>query len=100
MRRLGFLPAILLAACAAKQPPAPPTGDTSEPTLGSCDATKAQFAIGQKATPELIEKVKRAAGASVVRRIRPGQMVTMDYSGQRLNLKLDDADVVKEIRCG
>ncbi len=32
--------------------------------------------------------------------IRPGQMVTMDYIGSRMNIYLDDDEKVERITCG
>ena len=32
--------------------------------------------------------------------IRPGQMVTMDYVGSRMNIYLDDEDKVVRVTCG
>ncbi len=96
MRHLLMLPLILATACAAKAPP----GDQSEPTLGGCDAAKAQFAVGKIADAALIAKVKAAAGGQAVRRIKPGQMVTMDYSDGRLNLTLDGSGKVTKVTCG
>ena len=100
MRRLALLPAILLAACAAKQPPAPPAGDTSEPTLGSCDATKAQFAIGQRYTPELEAALHHRANAQVVRALKPNQPATMEFNPARLSVQLTAQNRVKALSCG
>lgn len=35
-----------------------------------------------------------------VRVIRPGQRITMDHVPERLNIVVDDHDVVVELRCG
>jgi|GEM_PF-2311557 len=35
-----------------------------------------------------------------VRVIKPGQPVTMDFRADRINIKLDDQDVVTEVTCG
>ncbi|MCZ8441877.1 I78 family peptidase inhibitor [Achromobacter xylosoxidans] len=32
--------------------------------------------------------------------LRPGQLVTMEYNDTRLNLIVDDKDVMTAIRCG
>jgi len=35
-----------------------------------------------------------------MRVIRPGDAVTLDYRPDRLNVRLDDDDVISEIGCG
>ncbi len=35
-----------------------------------------------------------------VRVIKPGDMMTMDYSPNRLNIFLDENDIMREVRCG
>ena len=39
-------------------------------------------------------------GSSTARILRPGQLVTMEYNATRLNLIVDDKDVMTAIRCG
>jgi len=36
----------------------------------------------------------------VVRVIRPGMAVTMDYVPERLNIDIDAAEVISGVRCG
>jgi uncharacterized protein YceK len=66
----------------------------------SCDASKAQWAIGQRATDELLEEARAAAGARTARFLRPNQPITMEYFGWRLNLGLNEQDVVRSANCG
>ena len=94
MRRLVVLPPILVA-CAAMTPPL-----ADEPVVADCGAAKAQFAVGRPATPALVETVRKASGAAVVRRLRPTDIVAMNYAGARLNLVLDARGKVKKVRCG
>ena len=75
-------------------PPAPP------PTAQACDADAANGAIGETATTEVIERARNAAGAAVARTLAPGQVVTMEFRGDRLNLMVDEANVVTGVRCG
>jgi len=35
-----------------------------------------------------------------VRVLRPGDMATMDHRPDRLNIHLDDQDVIEALRCG
>jgi hypothetical protein len=78
----------------APQPPNPPA------TPSTCDATKAQWAIGEPAGDELLERARVAAGAGSARFLRPNQPVTMEYLSSRLNLGLDTRDMVRTVVCG
>lgn len=104
MRRTpSFLAALatagLLAACA--QPPTQPAPSPAPaPSTGSCNAAGAQFAIGQVATANLVEQARQRAGAEMARTLRPGQVVTMEYNGSRLNLRVDEAHRVVGVTCG
>lgn len=66
----------------------------------SCDAAALQSQIGQKATPSVMEDLRTRSGSTTARMLRPGQLVTMEYNATRLNLIVDDKDVMTAIRCG
>ena len=88
-----------LAACA--QQPAPPQPAPTPAAPGSaCNATPAQFAVGQAGTAELGDRAMRAASAQRYRFLRPGQVVTLEFDAGRLNLDLDAAGKVIRVRCG
>ena len=72
-------------------------GSTSGKT---CDAGALQSQIGQKATPSVMEDMRTRSGSATARMLRPGQVVTMEYNNTRLNLIVDDKDVMTAIRCG
>nr|WP_255417425.1 I78 family peptidase inhibitor [Lysobacter sp. TY2-98] len=65
-----------------------------------CHADAAQSYVGQPATPQNVEAARLRAGAQVVRVLKPGQMVTMEYSAVRLNVRVDGANVILAITCG
>ena len=79
------------AAPAAQAPAAPP---------GSCDASKAQFAVGHEAGLAIQDRARERSGARSLRTLRPGQVITMEYSGDRLNLELDASAKVLRVSCG
>jgi hypothetical protein len=82
-----------VAACAPVAPlPGVPTGECSATGLGNL--------VGRFATPSLVNRAKRRAGASVVRVLKPGQIVTMEYRNGRLNVNVDDRNRVKSFNCG
>jgi len=65
-----------------------------------CDADAAAAAIGQAASADVVEQARTAAGAKTARVLKPGQIVTMEYLAGRLNVHVDDANVVTELTCG
>jgi hypothetical protein len=82
-----------IAACAPVAPlPGVPTGECSASGLGNL--------IGRIATPSLVNRAKRRAGASAVRILRPGQVATMEYRNGRLNVNVDEKNRVKSFNCG
>ena len=86
---------LLLGACMMNAP-----NDTPAQSGGTCHAEAAQSFVGQAFRPDMEQAVQRAAGARSVRVIRPGTMVTMDVRIDRVNVELDEGDVVTAIRCG
>ena len=92
IRSLLFL---ALGGCAqtVAQPLEP---DTNE----NCDASKAQAYAGKVASADVAEAARKAAGAEVVRWLRPGMAVTMEYRVGRLNITIDDKNLITRINCG
>lgn len=66
----------------------------------ACDAGPAQRFVGQPASAANVEAARRAAGARTVRSLTPGQPMTMDYRGDRLNVLQDAAGRIAQITCG
>jgi uncharacterized lipoprotein YajG len=91
----------LMAACTS-QPATGNDADASPPAgmAQSCNADAARGAVGKAATPEVVEQARREAGAAIARVLKPGQVVTMEYRGDRLNVDVDDGNVVTNLRCG
>jgi hypothetical protein len=65
-----------------------------------CDADAGAAAVGQAASADVVEQARSAAGAKTARVLSPGQIVTMEYLAGRLNVHVDDANVVTELTCG
>ena len=86
---------LAFAGCAAPAPAAKPDDAKKE-----CKAENVQYAIGQQYTPELGEKIKELSDSSVVRALRPGQVVTMEYRFDRVSIHLDEQDYVTKVTCG
>ena len=87
----------------APVPPAPEGAETY-PVKGStgrlCNAAQAQPLVGRASSTELGAEALRLSGAGTLRWIGPGDMVTMDYREDRLNIELDANGRVKAVRCG
>jgi hypothetical protein len=98
----------MLAACATPAQTATPSPPPEEPRpdpmpvppQAACDANAARGAIGQVATPDVVEKARLAAGAQMARTLKPGQVVTMEYHSSRLNVDVNEGNVVTGVRCG
>ncbi|TVP51528.1 MAG: hypothetical protein EA345_02405 [Halomonas sp.] len=108
---------LLLAACASSQMPISPAGDDVDaapppPTVTSngaseeqnqvdaCDLDTIQYAIGEQFDEANVSQWQSDSNAAQVRVLRPGDMATMDHRPDRLNIHLDDQDVVNDLRCG
>lgn len=89
------LPLILMATACAPVESMPP-----EHGAGHCHADAAQSLIGRKMSDEAGQKARALAGAGMVRWVRPGQAVTMDYRADRLNIMLDEKGRIARFSCG
>ena len=95
MNKVVMMGALLTAACATVPP------EPGVPTAGQqCNAAPAQDLVGQPASASLGEEVLRRTGARVLRWLQPGQVITLEYSYQRVNVKLDAQNRVEGITCG
>jgi hypothetical protein len=88
----AVLAPLALAGCAtAALPPVLP---------GQCHVDALVDLVGRPADAGLGADAMRRSGALRLRWIRPGDMVTMDYSAQRLNVHLDGQGRVDHFACG
>ena len=90
---LALAGAGLLAACAALDTTPP------EETHVVCQSNSLAWTVGKTADETLVRRAQLEATAKVVRVLRPGQMVTMEYSDQRLNLHVDGDNHVTSYSC-
>jgi Peptidase inhibitor I78 family len=91
--RFAALVALLTAGCATAPPAEAGGGD-------KCDSAKAQTLIGRARSAKAGAEALRLSGATALRWIAPGTMVTMDYREDRLNLRVDPAGKVVKVDCG
>jgi hypothetical protein len=87
-----------LSACAAV-PPAH-TGGPLPPSVMQCDASGAGWAIGQPPTADIVERVRVDTHSRIARVIRPGQVVTMEFSGERVNVNVNEREAIVGVTCG
>ena len=98
MKRALALLLPVTMACAAVPPE-----DAAEPGGGSgdrCDASSLGNLVGREASEALGAEALRRSGSRALRWIRPGDMVTMDYREDRLNIHLDDRNRIERFACG
>lgn len=89
-RTLPLLPLALLASC------------ETIPTAGAgrCNAARVQSFTGALGTADVGQVLLRRSGAKTLRWIQPGMAVTMDYRGDRLNVRVDGRNFVTGVDCG
>lgn len=96
-----LLAASLLAGCST-----PSTDSATDPVTTTdtghsrCEAKAAEFTIGKKASPQLLEQARTRAGAQNARILKPDDMVTLEYRSDRLNLNTDTNLVITRVNCG
>ncbi|HMB56520.1 MAG TPA: I78 family peptidase inhibitor [Arenimonas sp.] len=90
--------ASILTACASSPPIATEPPPATKPM--TCEQSRAAWAIGKFAEPSLLAKVREISGARVVRVIKPGQMVTMEFNAERVDVRVDGKNIVLGITCG
>ena len=102
MNRIPGAALLLLAvACTMTAEGEPPAGGSAEPAAGQdCNVEGLHDLVGRPATAELGAEALRRSHARTMRWIRPGDVVTMDYSPQRLNINLDAQGRVERFTCG
>jgi hypothetical protein len=79
---------------------APIQAQTPKAPATRCGAEKVAGLIGKKRTPALEKRVQALSGAARIRWIRPGMMITMDYSETRLNVRVDVRGRILSVNCG
>lgn len=95
-----LVPAMALLAAGCVPPPHPDPVPPLPPETGACNAAPAQGLVGRQASPALMQEAQRLAGAGAVRWLRPGQVVTMEYRADRLNLHVDAQNRIERVVCG
>ncbi|MGH8063096.1 MAG: I78 family peptidase inhibitor [Pseudoxanthomonas sp.] len=99
----SFLIVILLfpalVACTSA-PLQPAEGGPTVKGDGRCDAAPVSWAVGQKADEQVMKKVWQQSGAGLIRPMAPGQVVTLDFRQDRINVHLDADNTITHLDCG
>jgi flagellar basal body L-ring protein FlgH len=89
-----------LTGCAANTASTSSSPDTAAAGNAQvCNADLAESAVGQAVSPALVENYRKQAHAESARALRPNDVITMEYNPQRLNLKVDEQDIVISVNC-
>jgi len=92
--------AAMLAGCSTTSSESAKDPVASDAGHGRCEAKAAEFAIGKRASPELLEQARAKSGAQNARFLKPTDMITLEYRSDRLNLNTDNNLVVTRANCG
>lgn len=93
---IGLLLLVALTGCGSRDT-AP--GQAAEPP-SECSADAVQNMLGQFASADTVEQIRLQAGAESVRVLAPGDRATMDFNPQRLNIEIDEAEMIQRFNCG
>lgn len=87
---------VALSGCSSRET----AGDAASESESNCNADAVQGMLGQFASAELIEQTRSQASAKQARVLAPGDAATMDFNPQRVNIHIDEAEVIQLISCG
>ncbi len=91
---------LALAASLAGCSTTPPAAGGPQAPSGVCNAEGARWAIGSAVNDDVVNRVLRDTGSRDARVLRPGQMATMDFREDRVNVDVNDRGAITGIRCG
>lgn len=95
-----ILAALLLGPTLAEKTGTSRPALATPPVMEGCDASDVKELIGRPHDEALSKRARDMTGATLVRVVRPGEAVTMDFREDRLTLELDEAGKVVSARCG
>jgi len=102
MKRVGMSLVVVLglAACAPTQALQPKSPGPQIASSGECHADRVAWAVGQPWNQQVMARVWKESGAGLIRPLAPGQAVTREYKPDRINVLVDDKNVVTGVNCG
>lgn len=89
---------VLASACTAQVPveTTAGAGDEQHP----CNADKAAGLVGRVASEAAQAMALRLSTSSIIRIVRPGQPISMDYMTNRLTVEVDERNRILRLYCG
>jgi len=81
-------------------PGGPYPGGPAPYPVARCNSAAATWAIGERASPRVIERATYDSGARSARVVGPGEAVTMEFNGDRLSIYTDGVGSIRDVRCG
>ena len=100
MHRLLTLAPLALAACASAPHPPPADYPVRGASAYVCTGDALGQFAGRPATQEVGAEMLRVSGARIIRWVTHGMMVTMDFSPERLTVRLTAANRIASATCG
>ena len=91
---------VSLLAVGCTTTPVVPGPFPPSPAPSACNAAAASWAIGERARPGVLERATLDSGARTARVIEPGEVVTMEFSPDRLTIDVDGRNRIVNVRCG
>ena len=102
MRHTGLLVATLsliaLNGCSSNQSSL--TASQSTAGDGTCKAEAVQGLLGKLADSQVLEQAHRQSAARTARVLVPGDAISLEYDSQRLNIEINEAEIIERISCG
>ncbi|GAA5234989.1 hypothetical protein FOZ76_22355 [Verticiella sediminum] len=99
--------AALLAACSSGAPQTSARADSSAsappPAMGGdqvCNNEPIANLAGQAWSDRAASDAQQRSGASTLRVMKPGEVMTLEYNPRRLTVILDESNRVSSARCG
>ncbi len=71
----------------------------SQPVEGVCHTDFPLTKMMHTTTPEFLEEIRQLSNSNVVRVLKPGQVITYEYSQNRLNVHVDENNVMTSYSC-
>ena len=99
MRRAIALLAILGAGCTTVAANEPPAGHGETPGY-ECKNEGLDAFVGREPTSEVGTDILNKSGAKVLRWLKPGQIVTMEFRSDRVNVHLNANNRIERVTCG
>jgi len=90
-----LIPLLLLGACSVTEAPRAAETPVPQGIEDTCRAASVKGLVGQDATA-----LERVLLLGPMRMIRPGTVVTQDYSSERINFHIGADNVLRRISCG